>query len=1052
MGNISNRNSRRKSSTLSEVISVSLGLHEQGQTKDGQNLSSLLLSNVQYGGDSFVTSGSNRDYNHIGRTYASGLLSRSPANEIDPMTLPITNNARKPITVTDVLHKQTAQLSENFNDPTFNEENMDVFLDMIDNKYDNDSADEHTPENSANRYTGEDDKVTYLPINSTFSNIDETEEIAGALLTPSSSFLGDELEMEANYDDINGEYQSIPKATSRVNIQKSNDSILFQMIHYIPASILGLLLNILDALSYGMIIFPITEPVFANLGTSGISMFYISTIICQLILSGGFSSFPCGIGSEMIEITPFYHTMALAINNALPGKDNEVISTTIFCYVISSLITGLVFFTLGRLRLGKIVGFFPRHILIGCIGGVGYFLIITGLEVTTRASKVEYNRVFLTFLFSDFNIFGKWFISILLSTTLIFTQRSFQNSLVLPSFYIITLILFHFIVAIFPNLSLDQLRDTGWIFSITGSNSNWYDHYKYFNVHDVSWSLIIKQLPTMLALTFFGILHVPINVPALAMSLHMDKYDVDKELIAHGYSNFISGMFGSVQNYLVYTNSVLFIRAGADSPLAGYILAGLTLIVMIIGPVIVSFIPICIVGSLIFLLGYELVVEALIDTLGKVTTFEYITILIIVLTMGIYDFVLGISVGILIACLSFMVDGTNLQTINGEFNGTVAKSTVYRDFIQTKFLNGIREQIYLLKLQNVLFFGTIISIEEKIDKLLELSNIDSSKRRIKYLILDFKNINADNIDYSAAEGFNRIKRFTQGKRIHLIISSIKESDQIYNSFNKVGLLEDVGLFDDLNNALEWCENEFLSQYKQLHDKAKERIYNRMSIVTERSNLIGDINQTNSMNRNSTDRQRLMSMPTNTPRNHQILSVARNVFKNEAKTANKFKNQSRSKEPILPLLLFSLRLFRPDIFSEDKKVRDNETKFWAQLAPYFKRLLLLPGSSLPDTDNFFFIVEYGVVRVKYDFPQGSLFETMLNRTCYGKIIGQRKNSSITQKITFVTETETSIWLINASCLDRLRNENIEVYAELSLLVMSIREYRFRGLVGYTLVSA
>lgn len=99
---------------------------------------------------------------------------------------------------------------------------------------------------------------------------------------------------------------------------------------------------------------------------------------------------------------------------------------------------------------------------------------------------------------------------------------------------------------------------------------------------------------------------------------------------------------------------------------------------------------------------------------------------------------LGIIVGILIACFSFLVDSTKLQTINGEFDGQVARSTVRRDYIQTQFLNKIGEQIHVLKLQNLLFFGTIISIEEKIDKLLELSDKDASKKRIKYLILDFK--------------------------------------------------------------------------------------------------------------------------------------------------------------------------------------------------------------------------------------------------------------------------------------------------------------------------
>jgi MFS superfamily sulfate permease-like transporter len=51
----------------------------------------------------------------------------------------------------------------------------------------------------------------------------------------------------------------------------------------------------------------------------------------------------------------------------------------------------------------------------------------------------------------------------------------------------------------------------------------------------------------MFALTFFGILHVPINVPALSISIGEDNLDVDRELIAHGISNALSGFAGSIQ-------------------------------------------------------------------------------------------------------------------------------------------------------------------------------------------------------------------------------------------------------------------------------------------------------------------------------------------------------------------------------------------------------------------------------------------------------------------------------------------------------------------------
>jgi SulP family sulfate permease len=50
---------------------------------------------------------------------------------------------------------------------------------------------------------------------------------------------------------------------------------LVQPVTYIPAVILGLLLNLLDAISYGMITFPLNNPIFASFGPDGISMFFV---------------------------------------------------------------------------------------------------------------------------------------------------------------------------------------------------------------------------------------------------------------------------------------------------------------------------------------------------------------------------------------------------------------------------------------------------------------------------------------------------------------------------------------------------------------------------------------------------------------------------------------------------------------------------------------------------------------------------------------------------------------------------------------------------------
>lgn len=157
----------------------------------------------------------------------------------------------------------------------------------------------------------------------------------------------------------------------------------------IPAVLLGMLLNILDGVSYGMIMFP-SNDAFPNFGGIGVSMFFVTTIISQLIYSFGGSAFAGANGSMMIEVVPFFHILAAKITTEL-GEENsvQIISTTIAAFALSSILTGLTFFLLGYLKLGVLIGFFPRHILVGCIGGVGVFLIQTGCALHLIFQRLE---------------------------------------------------------------------------------------------------------------------------------------------------------------------------------------------------------------------------------------------------------------------------------------------------------------------------------------------------------------------------------------------------------------------------------------------------------------------------------------------------------------------------------------------------------------------------------------------------------------------------------------------------------------------------------------
>ena len=398
-------------------------------------------------------------------------------------------------------------------------------------------------------------------------------------------------------------------------------------LSFIPPVILGLLLNVLDALSYGMILFPLSQPIFANLGPDGISMFYVSCIMSQLVYSCGGSIFKGGIGSEMIEVVPFFHKMAFTILNHV-GEDNpkSVLATTILSYSLSSIMTGAVFFLMGRCRLGTLIGFFPRHILIGCIGGVGLFLVDTGLEVSGRLEdSFEYNLATLKELFQTDRM-ALWMIPFGLAILLLIVKHWVKHPLTDATYFISIIVVFYFIEMVSINLTLPKLRAQGWVFEAPEAGVPFYHFYTLYDFGAVDWKALGSTVPAMLALTFFGVLHVPINIPALGLTMGEDHVDVDRELRAHGVSNALSGACGSIQNYLVYTNSVLFVRSGGDSRIAGVMLAIATCGILVSGTVIIGYIPVMVVGALIFFLGIDLLREALWQTWGKVHRLEYITV------------------------------------------------------------------------------------------------------------------------------------------------------------------------------------------------------------------------------------------------------------------------------------------------------------------------------------------------------------------------------------------------------------------------------------------
>ncbi|KAJ3888155.1 sulfate transporter family-domain-containing protein [Lentinula edodes] len=764
----------------------------------------------------------------------------------------------------------------------------------------------------------------------------------------------------------------------------------------IPAVLLGSLLNILDGVSYGMIIFPTSAP-FTNLGPMGVSMFFVSCILAQLCFTFGGSGFAGANGSMMIEVVPFYHILAASIaQNIGEDKPAEVIATTIVAYALSSVLTGLSFFLLGALKLGTLIGFFPRHILVGCIGGVGAFLIETGLTVSMRIPDDNFviDLRTLKFMFLEPHTLALWTIPLGLAILLRVITSKWSHQLIFPVYFVVIPTLFYIIVAA-AQVNLDELRENGWLFDIPGGvkgqPEKWWRFYTYFDRNLIHFEPLWSTLPTQFALLFFNILHPPLNVPALAVSLNEDV-DTNKELVAHGYSNILAGVFGTVPNYLVYVNTLLFYRVGGDTRVAGFLLAVATTVLLLVGTGPIAFIPVTVVGALIFVLGIDLVKEALWDTRHRVSRTEYLTIVSIIIAMTVWDFVIGVLFGIVVSCFFFVVQNSQRRSIRAFHTGNTMMSTVRRPNAQRAYLKEVSRQTTILRLQGFLFFGTITYVEEAIRGILDAPSWQ--RNPVRFLVVDLTLVAG--VDMSSAEAFVRVQRVLAAKYVTLVFCGFKVDSAVGKALKSVGIMgtEGVELFLTLNDAMEWTENVYLKAY---YRSQKLEMGIPFALPGRQ-----DVDVISSYQSSQTS--------VSSPRHTMLSEVGSRTIANELRSPPMLEDTATS-EPFLTLVR---------AFSSFEEFDFNQ---FLALVPYLQRMSVPEGFVLwrqDDTSDGLYLIESGILRATYEFAEyaQNIEESMVPGTLAGELSAL---SDLPRNATAVAERPAVLWKLSTENLRLLGTE-------------------------------
>jgi len=390
--------------------------------------------------------------------------------------------------------------------------------------------------------------------------------------------------------------------------------------------------------------------------------------------------------------------------------------------------------------------------------------------------------------------------------------------------------------------------------------------------------------------------------------------------------------------------------------------------------------------------------------------------------MGIYDFVIGIFIGIGLAFVSLVVQTSRIPAVRASYSGEIAGSTVRRNPVQHRYLQQAGKQIHVTKLAGYLFFGTIVSVEERIRTLIDDEAF--SRRPIRYLIFDLWHVSG--LDYSAAEAFNRINRIFSRKGVNIVMSGVDPDSPIGLGLRNVGLGEDgneVKLLPDLNSALESCENELL---KAFYASEKARTTRNAPSTTL------DVPRQKSPVGYSMDTQ------FSSPRRNHLHQVATSTLREtEGPTQPKWQN---FREP--------LRL----ILQTFQGLTDKNEDFWFRAVPYFVKKEYSAGTTLyhrGEPAKGFYLLEEGILRAEYQLPQGHYFESIVAGTTCGEL---PFFSETDRTATVIAERDCVAWLMDKEGWDKLQKEDKDVAQELLRISLKLTSERMNSITSYVLTTA
>ena len=460
---------------------------------------------------------------------------------------------------------------------------------------------------------------------------------------------------------------------------------------------------------------------------------------------------------------------------------------------IATLLAGVFLIMFGVLHLGTIIKYIPYPIVVGFTSGIALTIFTTQIKdlfgLTMASVPSDFVEKWIAYI-GSFPTIDWWSAAVGIGSVAVIAlwpKIARYNKVLkkLPGSLIAIIVMTIGVLLLKQYMGVTSVETIGDRFSISNQLPG-------AQVPELTWDVIKGLVAPAFTIAILGAIESLLSA-TVADGVIGDRHNSNTELIAQGFANLASPIFGGIPATGAIARTMTNINNGGRTPVAGIIHAAVLLLIFLFLMPLAQYIPMACLAGVLVIVSYNMSGWRSFVSILKNPKSDVIVLWVTFLLTVIFDLTIAIEVGLICACLLFMrrmAETTDVKVISDEINPEEEESDFQLGNLEHL---SIPEGVEVYEINGPYFFGAGNKFEEIMGAL--------RHQRPKVRIIRMRKVPF--VDSTGIHNLTNLCLMSQAEGIQVVLSGVNEKVQAV--LHKAGfdaMLGEDNICSHINIALE----------------------------------------------------------------------------------------------------------------------------------------------------------------------------------------------------------------------------------------------------------